>query len=702
VDVRARHPLNLSRREALVPPARDDEVCMPGIAGLLELTGAPYLPGPLLRAMTGAPATRGPDGPPEYCAAGVGLGLRHPVAASPARPGTNEDGTVVVCCGWPLAAAGLAPELQSRGHRLRGDGDGELLAHLWEDRGPDMLQSLRGGFAFALWDARQRRLFLARDRLGIASLYWARRGDWLLFASDIRALLASGLVRPAPDRLGLDHLFTFLGLPSARTCFEGVQALLPGHYLLARPGRSEAGTVERRRYWDVDYPDRGQEEDGAPAALADRLEQALLAGIGRCSHGDRPPASYVSGGIDCGTLLALAGKARGSPLASLTIRLQAPGHDETDRALRVARAAGSEPVVVTCAGPQELQAYPRLIQAAECPVPDPSCAALLLLAERAVAEGHRAALSGDGADDLFAGYPWFRTDRLLRLLDWLPGVRPSQAVRRLYLRLTAPPAARRNLTRMQALVGGHHAWLDAYGLIALSKFRFYGPGLRDALGGRVPYEDLELDLERMRRWHPLHQGLYMGMKVHLPGLQLQAKGARAAAAVGLELRYPFLDEEVVAFACRLHPRWKLRRLRDKYLLRRIAERWLPRDIAWRPKSDFLAPFAPLFAADAPAWVGELLSEASLRRTGYFDPEAVRHWREHYGTLRRRSGARLSTEVGLAGVVATQLWHHTFVDGSLASLPSLASSVPGGPGEVTAPPEEGAPVLPLAGGTAQMR
>src|SRR5262249_30891613 len=164
-------------------------------------------------------------------------------------------------------------------------------------------------------------------------------------------------------------------------------------------------------------------------------------------------------------------------------------------------------------GPQVLESYPRLIRAAESPVPDPSCGALLLLAERAVAEGHRAALSGDGADDLFAGYPWFRTDRLLGLLDWLPGVRPSQALRRLYPPAPAPPRRppRRNLARIHALVGGHHAWLDVWGLIALSKFRFYGPAMRDALAGRVPYEDLELDPGRMRRWHPLHQGLYLGM-----------------------------------------------------------------------------------------------------------------------------------------------------------------------------------------------
>ena len=632
---------------------------MNGIAGLVELARAPFLPGLLLRAMTGTAGA----GACDYQAPGVGLGVRPRDATDavrPTGPGASADGSVVVCCGWP-------------------GGDAERLASLWQERGPDMLQGLRGPFAFALWDAGRRQLFLARDRLGVAPLYWARRGDWLLFASEIKPLFASGLVRPAVDRLGLDHIFTFLGLPSARTCFEGVQSLLPGHYLLVRPGGGGAD-VEERRYWDVDYPDQGQEVDGPPAALADGLERALLGAVGRSCRGDGPLASYVSGGIDCGTLLALAGKSLGHPLPSLTIRLQSPGYDETDRALRVARAGGSGPTVFDCGASQMIDAFPRLIRAAESPVPDLSSASLLLLAEQARAQGHRAVLSGDGADDLFAGYPWFRSDRLMGLLDWLPGVRPSQALRRLYVRLTAPPSARGNLARNQALVGGHHAWLDVYGLFALSKFRFYGPAMWEAVGGRSPYQDLKLDLERMQHWHPLNRGLYLGMKIHLPGLQLHVKGAHVAAAAGLEVRYPFLDDEATAFACRLHPHWKLRRLRDKYLLRRVAERWLPRDVAWRPKSDFVAPFDTLFAPGAPAFVDELLSEESLRRTGYFDPAAVRRWREGYSALRRGSGTRLSTEVGLAAVVATQLWHHTFVDGALTTLPSLASAFRGPPAQ----------------------
>src|SRR5262249_47062221 len=182
--------------------------------------------------------------------------------------------------------------------------------------------------------------------------------------------------------------------------------------------------------------------------------------------------------------------------------------------------------------------------------------------------------------------------------------------------------------------------------------------------------DLQLDLERLRRWHPMNRALYLGARVMLPGLLLQAKGDRVAMHSSVETRYPFLDEEVFAFLARLHPRWKLRGLHDKYLLRLLAERWLPRSIARRPKAIFRAPFDSFHTKHAPAFVGQLLSEESLRKTGYFDPEAVRFWRQAFRSMHSGLGQRTAVEMGLAGVVSTQLWHHTFIDGSLADLPSL--------------------------------
>ena len=287
------------------------------------------------------------------------------------------------------------------------------------------------------------------------------------------------------------------------------------------------------------------------------------------------------------------------------------------------------------------------------------------------------ALTGEGADEWLAGYPWDRASKLLGYLDFLPGLPLSQLVRRLYLRLTGSPRFPKEFVRRtHEAVGGHNSWIDIYGLMSLNKLRFFSPQMRQTLAEHLPYADLRPNLDRIKRWHPLNRGLYLGARIHLPGLLLNAKGDRVAMHSSVETRYPFLDEDVFTFLAGLEPRWKLRGFRDKYLLRLLAERWLPKDIAWRPKLMFRAPLDSFHLDPAPAFVDQLLSPESLRHTGYFEVEEVRRWRRDFRQLREGSTARLSVEMGLVGVLATQLWHHTFVESGLADLPSRAEAKPG--------------------------
>src|SRR5262249_59169061 len=169
------------------------------------------------------------------------------------------------------------------------------------------------------------------------------------------------------------------------------------------------------------------------------------------------------------------------------------------------------------------------------------------------------------------------------------------------------------------------AWLDMYGLMGMSKLRFYSRDMVDAVADHFPFADLQLNPQRLRRWHPLHRTLYLGARVMLPGLLLSARGDRVAMHSSVETRYPFLDEEVFTFLSRLHPTWKLHGLRDKHLLRLLAKRWLPPEVANRPKAIFRAPFNSFGLDTSPGWVDELLSLGSLRKTGYFDAAAVQHW-----------------------------------------------------------------------------
>ena len=438
----------------------------------------------------------------------------------------------------------------------------------------------------------------------------------------------------------------------------------------------ETATVTDRTYWEIDFPDRGEEDPGRnPKQLVDEFEAVLLARWnGVCA--DVPVVSYLSGGVDSSIVVALASHVRGEPIPTFTIQIKDPKLDETSAAAQVAHHIGSKPIIVGCGSDEVVNTYPRLIQAAEAPVTDTSCTGLLLLARQVHAQGYKVAQTGEGSDEWLAGYPWYKTHRLLGLLDFIPGVPLSQLARRAYLRLVGAPRFAWGLARrLQRTNGGTNAWTDIYGLMSLSKLLFFSAGMKEALVDHLPYEDLQPNLERLRRWHPLNRALYLGARIHLPGLLLNAKGDRVAMHSSVETRYPFLDEEVFAFLARVHPRWKLHGLQDKYLLRLLAERWLPRAIAWRPKAMFLAPFDSFHEAAAPAFVGQLLSEESLRRTGYFEPAAVHHWRRAFRTLRPGSPYRTSVEMGLVGVVATQLWHHTFIDAGLAELPSLAPTAP---------------------------
>jgi asparagine synthase (glutamine-hydrolysing) len=460
--------------------------------------------------------------------------------------------------------------------------------------------------------------------------------------------------------------------------------LLPGHYLAVQlGGDGDAARISDHTYWEVDFPDRGQEEVGAdPKRLVGEFETLMTRAVERRLRADVPVVSYLSGGVDSSLVVALATQIRASngdrTIPTFTIRVKDPGLDETSEAALVARHLGAETVVVDCGRAEVLDTYPALIQAAEGPVLDTACAALLLLAREVHARGYKVALTGEGADEWLAGYPWYKVHKLLGLLDVVPGLPLSQLVRRAYLRMTGAPhfpwaKARRNLEA----IGGSNAWLDVYGLISTAKLRFFSPGLWEQLGDHVPYEDLGLNLERARRWHPLNRSLYLGLRVMLPGLLLSSKGDRVAMHSSVETRYPFLDEDVSAFLAGLHPRWKLRGLRDKYVLRALAGRWLPSAIAWRRKAMFRAPLDGFHGAEGalPTFVDQLLSEESLRKTGYFDVPAVLHWRRAFRALRRGSNQRTAVELGLVGVVATQLWHHLYLDPSLADLPSMRTTGP---------------------------
>ncbi len=471
-------------------------------------------------------------------------------------------------------------------------------------------------------------------------------------------------MRPGRIIRGLDYFFNFFCAPTRRTCFEGIHSLPPGHFLRIREGR-----LTLQRYWDLDFPDNGSERRfGTDDEAAAELEAVLRAAVRRRLCGEVPLSCYISGGLDSTVILGLSSQEKGEPIPSFTISLNRSGPaDERSKAEESAHYLGSKltPVVVT---PEDLvNHYPDVIVGAESPVLDTSCVGTLLLARANRAAGNIVALTGEGADEALAGYVWFK---------WHPiQYRSYKYGRRIY-------EMPRNFA-LSWLIGGGTAHRPpffgtggvrtaqqiAWEFMAQSREYLYTPQLWQRLDGYSAYDELAVP-ERIRRWHPLNQSLYTSYQIMMPGLLMAAKGDRSTRFSATEGRYPFLDENVVAFCSSLAPRYKLRRWTDKYLLRRVAARVLPPPIAKCAKTMFRANLGKGFVGpDRPRWVDQLLSPESLKATGFFDAAGVQMARELQLSKPLRSLHRFSLDMGLMGVLSTQLWHHIYCGGGMCELPS---------------------------------
>jgi len=618
--------------------------------------------------MTAAIAHRGPDDEQIHIEPGVALGNRRLSiidVAGGRQPLSNERRDVWVAFEGELYDyPELREQLLHRGHRLATRCDTEAWVHLYEDIGERVFRKAHGQFSVSLWDQTERKLMLARDRVGIGPLFYAFSDGWLLWSSEIKGLLASGMIETEPDPCGIDYFFNFFSMPQGRTYFKNIQALPPGHYAVVKDGE-----FQLHQYWDIDFPDAGSEVHFAnPSQGAAELEELLRGAVRRRLASEVPVSCYLSGGLDSTVVLALACQERGVPLDSFTVGLDRTGPvDERDKAAESARFFGSKNTVVNVADRDICNAYPRLIVANEGPLMDTSCAAMLLLAAANRQAGNVVALTGEGADEALAGYVWFKWRRRGHLHK-LVGDSLERFVRQIMLsRLIGGGSAHR--APFYGFHGVRFAQQISWELIAQSRERLYSSAMWDRLGTYTAYQDLPALPERLPKWHFLNQSLYAAYKVMLPGLLMVGKGDRPLRAASTEGRYPFLDESVIEFCSQIAPEYKLRGWTDKWLLREVAERVAPKQIQSRRKAMFRANMGLAFVGDhQPAWVEQLLSPASLAATGYFDATAVEQACKMQRTKGRKSLGRFAYDMGLAGVVSTQLWHHLYFGGGLCELP----------------------------------
>ena len=632
---------------------------MCGIAGVARSDGGGVSEETLAR-MANAVRHRGPDGSGIYTADGVGLShtrLSIIDVACGAQPLGNEDGQVVITYnGEVYNYIELRAELESYGHVFRTRTDTETIVHAYEQWGDEFPARLNGQFALAIHDRRRQRLVLARDRLGVRPLFYAQRGDTLYFASEVKALFATGSVPVAPDLVGLDEVFTFWGARAPRTCFAGVRQLEPGTMAVW-----ERGGLQVRRYYELDYPEARDES----ADALHRLDEIMRSSVALRLRSDVPVGGYLSGGLDSSITCALAASDSSAELHTFSITFEDPQLDEAEFQRIVAHRIRCRPWVQHIRAGDIADVFPSVVRHAETPIVRTAPAPMYLLARLTREQGIKVVLTGEGADELFLGYDLFK-ETAVRLFCLR---RPQSAVRpRLFDRLYpylmhgGGDFWRRSFLEAGAPDDPLFSHLPRFLLTSRIK-AFYSEATREALAGTDVLEELRQSLPSgFARWSPLNRAAYLEMTTLLSSYLLSSQGERMGMAHGVEGRFPFLDHRLFEFAAALPTSSKLLGLKEKNILKRWARDVVPRVVTDRHKQPYRAPDAPAFFQGRTAsYIDDVFSDENVKRVGIFDHRAVA------GLVRRARAGKISgfaENQAFVATLSTHLWHDAFFNASV--------------------------------------
>jgi asparagine synthase (glutamine-hydrolysing) len=627
---------------------------MCGIAGIASLTGRPVSLEEV-GALCGAMLHRGPDDEGLYVGNGVGLGMRRLSIIdleTGHQPIRNEDGTVLaVFNGEIYNFAELRADLESRGHSFHSVGDGETIVHLYEEYGLHCVDHLRGMFAFALWDDRRRQLLLARDRVGIKPLYYAEVGGRLVFASELGALLQLPEIPSTLNWRALDHLFTFTCTPLGESIIAGVHKLKPGHLLVAAPGREPR--VER--YWDLQFaPDYGRGEEYFVERLRELLEESVRLHL----VSDVPLGAFLSGGIDSSSVVATMAQLVSTPVKTFSIGFTEPEFSETQYARLVARRFATEHHELILK-PDVLGILEELARYLDEPFGDPSAIPTYMVSKLA-AEHVKVVLSGDGGDELFAGYDRYVVEGRERRAE-LPA-----AVRRLFglgSQLMPDGMRGRNFLHHFSLAGVAR-YLDAVTLFRPdAKRRLFRPEILELVAKDDPCGDA-IGIAATGPDHWLSALQYLDTKSYLP-LDILTKVDRMSMAHSIEARVPLLDHKLMEFAATIPPEMRLRDGTTKYIFKRAMRGILPAEVIDRPKRGFAVPLAAWFRGPLDGVVRDLLLSHRSRERGIFNTKYVERL-----IARHKAGRALDWQLWI--LVSVEMWCRTFLDGRAGPGPGRES------------------------------
>ena len=592
------------------------------------------------------------------------------------QPLANEDGSIWVSFNGEIYNhADVRRDLEAAGHRYRTRSDTETIVHAYEEWGDDCVDRFRGMFAFAIWDERRQRLLLVRDRLGVKPLYWAivppvsDRGARLVFGSEIKALLQSGLIQARENRAVLSELLATRYTAGAETLFQGVYKLLPGHRLVYEHGRAVI-----TRYWDVPQDDDAADRSTArDADLVDHFRSLLEESVRLRLMADVPLGAFLSGGIDSTAVAALMARHLDRPLETFSVAFEDRAFNELDYSRQAARAVGAKIHEIVISDSDFFSALPRMVWHEDEPIAHPSSVPLHFVSM--LARQHvKVVLTGEGSDELLAGYGKYPR----ALFNWRAGAA--------YERLVPAWGRRAIASTVLPRVGGALGQLASRSFLAMPRDasamfldNFAGMPLaaqRDLLDPSIHSQDTYAASLRYFDAAParpvLDRLLYTDIKTYL--VELLMKQDQMSMSASIESRVPFLDHRLVEFAARLPAHLKLSRLTTKRILRESMAGVIPDAILSRPKMGFPVPFGRWMAGRWHSVARDVLMDRRTRERGIVVPGRVERLLVDHQSGRRNAGDTLWALLNL------ELWHRTFIDGEgIQSLPAPADSGAAGVG-----------------------
>ena len=589
---------------------------MCGFAGYIDLRRERFAEKEILSRMIGTMTHRGPDSAGYFVEDHVGLGFRRLSIIDldgGDQPIYNEDRSLVLMCnGEIFNYRSLKDDLIKKGHTFYTNSDVEVLLHMYEEEGADFVRRLNGQFAFVIYDRKQKKLLLARDHFGIVPLFYTIVDGVLIFASEIKAILEHPLAPREVDLTGLDQILSFPGLVSPRTMFAGIESLKCGHQLLVNDSN-----IRVTEYWDLNYPHADEYIDGKPEEYyVDTLDELLTRSIKYRLQSDVPVGFYLSGGLDSSLIAAMI-KDHSSFSAgnSFSIGFSDENKEISERKyqqMMVEQVESNHHEIVF----DWMEISDRLsdmIYHCECPVRESYNTCSMALSESTKKAGITVILTGEGSDELFAGYIGYRFDQT--------GLRDDRA----YDLDTIMEDELR-----EKLWGDKDIFYEKNQLeLREIKGALYSCQVNEIWG---EFDCLNYELinkERLQGRHPIHQRSYLDFKLRLADHLLSDHGDRMALANSVEARFPFLDVDLVEFATKIPPELKVKGLSEKYILKRVAENKVPQEIIDREKFGFRAPGSPFLLRQNIEWVNDLLSYNQIKRQGYFNPDVIENLKSQY-------------------------------------------------------------------------